>query len=434
MGQQVKIVTSDGLETIGLLVPRYSHADSDHIVLKLKSGYNIGIRADTINSLTVISPAAPGSFGSYQSSREAISQGKSGLKKLLLISTGGTIASRVDYRTGAVHPALSASDLYSAVPELSEYAEIDPVVVFSVYSENLTPSDWQTLSEKIVELSGSQNPAGIVVMMGTDTLAYASAALSFSLLGLSIPVVLVGAQRSSDRPSSDAALNLTAAVSFAVNSGWQGVYVAMHETTSDDSVAIHWGNRVRKNHTSRRDAFRSIDVPLVARVKGREIFYSSEPPKSAEDIGSLKLKTKFEDKVGLIKFYPGFDSSVLDYYVKSRNFRGLIVEGTGLGHVSSKTVRKISEIVAQGVFVGITSQCIWGHVDLDVYDTGRDLISAGAVPLEDTLPETAYAKLSWAIANFDDFREIMLRNVAGEFSERLVLNSQSNPQDQEKRE
>jgi len=186
-----------------------------------------------------------------------------------LLSAGGTIASIVDYRTGAVHPALSASDLYTAVPELDEIASVEPEVVFSIYSENITPADWQILSQRVIESGQSKKPDGIVIMMGTDTLAYSAAALSFSLMGFPIPVVFVGAQRSSDRPSSDAALNLTAAAFFAVNSERPGVYLAMHESENDDFVAIHSGVRVRKNHTSRRDAFESIDNPLVALTDGK---------------------------------------------------------------------------------------------------------------------------------------------------------------------
>jgi glutamyl-tRNA(Gln) amidotransferase subunit D len=180
------------------------------------------------------------------------------------VSTGGTIASRVDYRTGAVYPALSASDLYDTVPELDQITVVEPEVVFSIYSENMSPADWSTLSSRIIDLSKTKKPAGVVVMMGTDTLAYTAAALSFSLIGFEIPVVLVGAQRSPDRPSSDAAINLTAAALFAVQSGRPGVYVAMHENENDEVVAIHSGVRVRKNHTSRRDAFKSIDSLPIA--------------------------------------------------------------------------------------------------------------------------------------------------------------------------
>ena len=263
VGQRVEVETTDGLVTNGLLIPRYEHADSEYIVLKLKSGYNMGLKAGNIKKIRVIeTPALCPKVERRPSMPKALE------RRICCFSVpGGTIASRVDYRTGAVHPALSAQDLYKAIPELDEIASIDPEVVFSVYSENMGPKQWQLLSERIVQRSEEKSPHGIVVMIGTDTLAYVSAALSFSMIGLGIPVVLVGAQRSTDRPSSDGALNLKAAATFAVESRVPGVFVAMHENENDDYIAIHAGARVRKNHTSRRDAFESIDTPLVARVQ-----------------------------------------------------------------------------------------------------------------------------------------------------------------------
>ncbi len=443
VGSLVKVKGVDGAETSGLVVPRYEHADPEHVVLKLKSGYNIGISVENIQSISVVekSPTVStfGQVSAILQQAHGRPKGKTSDKKLLLISTGGTIASRVDYRTGAVHPALSAEDLYSAVPELGDLAEILPEVVFSVYSENLTPSDWQTLSNSILaksrelEQKKKGRADGVVVMLGTDTLAYVSAALSFSLNGFDLPVVCVGAQRSSDRPSSDAALNLKAAARFAVSSGTEGVFVAMHESENDDVIAIHSGVRVRKNHTSRRDAFESIDVSYEAHVIGNEIKMRAQDvipvgdssTKSEADLAErFRLKTSFNPSVALIKFHPGFDPMVLDYYTRrDKPVKGFVIEGTGLGHVSSATVREIGRLSKEGVFIGITSQCIWGHVHLDVYETGRDLIEAGAVPLENMLAETAFAKLSWALGNFEpeQVKEVMLTDIAGEFTQRIAL-------------
>jgi glutamyl-tRNA(Gln) amidotransferase subunit D len=421
-GQMVQVRTSDGLETKGLLVPRYEYADDDHIVLKLKSGYNIGLKVETVQSMKPISDDQRSSTPSSASVVERLSE-SSVKKKLLLISTGGTIASRVDYRTGAVHPALSASDLYATIPELDRLAIVEPEVVFSIYSENMTPADWSVLSSRIVELADSKKSDGVVVMMGTDTLAYTSAALSFSLIGFRIPVVVVGAQRSSDRPSSDAALNLRSAAFFALESNRPGVFVAMHQNENDENVAIHSGVRVRKNHTSRRDAFQSIDSPLIATVRNANEIVWSEVQQDRSVPEKFRLKTNFEKAVSLVKFHPGFNSEILIYLTKEKGIRGIIMEGTGLGHVSGETVSVISKLVENGVFVGITSQCIWGHVDLNVYDTGRDLIAAGAIPLENMFAETAFAKLSWVMGNFSDTNEIMLKNLTGEFSLRIPLST-----------
>ena len=418
----MEVSTSDGLISKGLIIPRYEYADDDHIVLKLKSGYNIGLKTESIRSLKLIDEGGS-QKRKVSNASAALNDSPPNKKRLLLISTGGTIASRIDYRTGAVHPALSATDLYASVPELDALAEIEPEVVFSIYSENMTPSDWSVLSSRVIELTRSKRSDGVVVMMGTDTLAYTSAALSFSLIGFEIPVVVVGAQRSSDRPSSDAALNLRSAALFALESRKPGVYVAMHKNENDHVVAIHSGTRVRKNHTSRRDAFHSIDAPLVAEVSDAKNIEWKNQSVASETIPeeSFRLRTNFSKSVALVKFHPGFESSTLAYLVREKSIKGIIVEGTGLGHVSDETVSVISNLVRGGVFVGITSQCIWGHVDLNVYDTGRDLIAAGAVPLENMFAETAFSKLSWAMGNFSNTAEVMLTNLLGEFDPRISL-------------
>jgi glutamyl-tRNA(Gln) amidotransferase subunit D len=424
-GSKVKVKTFDGFEATGLLIPRYEGDANDCLVLKLKSGYNIGIDAKTISSVIVMEDS-PVEAPSVMTLR---SETKPNAKTVLLLSTGGTIASKVDYRTGAVKPAYTASDLYSAVPELATIAQIKPEVVFSAFSENLAQEHWQKLSENIVSRSrDASNFDGIVIMLGTDTMAYVSAALGFSLMGLEFPVVCVGSQRSSDRPSADSALNLQAATRFAAYSKVHGVFVAMHENENDDVVAIHSGVRVRKNHTSRRDAFQSIDVPLFARVDKDKILFNFDYPDKRKEFDkqsskNLRLKTNFEPRVALIKFHPGLDPSLLDYLVNEKKTKGLILEGTGLGHVSSQCVKKTKDLILNGVFVAMTSQCIWGHVDLNVYETGIDLIRAGVVPLGNMISETALAKLSWALGNFpkENPSDLMTRNLLGETTERILL-------------
>lgn len=420
VGSKVIVKSNDGMETTGLLIPRYQQADQDHIVIKLKSGYNIGLDVTSIVSVSVLERPRP--VAKPSNSRVPSETGK----LVLLLSTGGTIASRVDYRTGSVRPALSAEDLYAAVPELNEISEIDPRVVFSTYSENLNPEHWQTLAEYIADSlkEVKRRIDGIVVMLGTDTLAYVSAALSFALIGVHVPIVCVGSQRSSDRPSSDSTLNLKAAVRFAANANSSGVFVAMHKSENDESIAIHRGTRVRKNHTSRRDAFKSIDAALFAEVRNEKIFFLEQDPGQGT-LGSdksLNLKTKFEKKVALLKFYPGFDQGLLAH-LESIKIKGIVVEGTGLGHVSSETIKTLEGMAKRGIFIGMASQCTWGRVDLNVYETGRDLIKAGVVPLDNMLGETAYAKLSWAFGNFadEDIKKIMLSNVAQETTLRSTL-------------
>jgi glutamyl-tRNA(Gln) amidotransferase subunit D len=425
-GSRIKVKTRDGFEATGLLVPRYEGEATDYLVLKLKSGYNIGLDAKTVKSVELVEDSiveTPSPSGI-----RILKDGIEAHKTVLLLSTGGTIASRVDYRTGAVKPAYTAADLYSAVPELATIASIKPEVVFSAFSENLAQDHWGKLSEYIIQKSReNSNFDGVVIMLGTDTMAYVSAALSFSLIGFQYPVVCVGSQRSSDRPSADSALNLQAATRFAAYSKARGVFVAMHENESDQRVAIHCGVRVRKNHTSRRNAFQSIDVPPFALVEQDKILlnfgFPDNKENSQEISKALELKTKFESNVSLLKFHPGFDPSLLDFLSGEKKTKGFILEGTGLGHVSSPTVQKLKNLVEKGTFVGMTSQCIWGHVDLNVYETGIDLQRAGVTPLGNMISETALAKLSWVLGNFPkkNPRELMTQNLLGEMTERIPL-------------
>jgi glutamyl-tRNA(Gln) amidotransferase subunit D len=420
VGDNVSVTTPDG-ELSGVIMPRYESASDNYLVIKLKSGYNTGIKIDKVKSISKL-PAKE----IKASSTAAAPHEDQRLPRVALISTGGTIASKIDYRTGGVHAALSAAELYSSVPELASYARVDPEVLLSEYSENLKPEHWTIIAKKVSEKIMSGDYTGIVVSHGTDTMHYTAAALSFALQNTPIPVVLVGAQRSSDRPSSDAAINLLGATIFAARANVSGVFVAMHAGTSDDVVAIHVGTRVRKNHTSRRDAFESIDVMPAALVRNNEI----EMQKASQikltgrkDVNELKLQPDFDSKVMLIKYYPGFDPKIVENAAQS-GYKAIILEGTGLGHVNKECFPAIQRAVEAGVVICMTSQCIWGRVGMQVYDTGRDLLSIGVVPLSDMISETATVKAMWALANAQsskDFKNIMLENISHEMSESIPV-------------
>ena len=420
MGDTVSVATTDG-ELSGVIMPRYESASDDYLVIKLKSGYNTGIRIDRVKSISKLPTKKIEASGTA-----VVPDEDKSLPRVALISTGGTIASKIDYRTGGVHAALSASELYSSVPELATYARVDPEVLLSEYSENLKPEHWTMIAKKIAEKIESGNYTGIVVSHGTDTMHYTAAALSFALQNSPLPVVLVGAQRSSDRPSSDAAVNLVGATIFASRAKVSGVFVAMHAGTSDDVVAIHVGTRVRKNHTSRRDAFESIDVTPAALVRHNEI----EMQKASQiklaartDVNELKLQPHFDSRVILIKYYPGFDPRIIENAAKS-GYKAVIFEGTGLGHVNKECFPAIQKASETGVTFCMTSQCIWGRVSMKVYDTGRDLLSIGVVPLSDMISETATVKAMWALANTQsskDFRNIMRENISNEISQSIPI-------------
>jgi glutamyl-tRNA(Gln) amidotransferase subunit D len=407
-------ITSKGKTYEGILIPRFGEGAA--IIIKMKSGYNIGIEATTDVQVEKIGKGTAPKFEA-----PPLPQQNPELPHVVIMSTGGTIASRVDYRTGAVRSAMSASALYGVVPELADIARVDTEIVYSIYSENLTPQNWTELAQTVAKRI-EQGVDGVVIAHGTDTMAYTSAALSFALQNLPVPVILVGAQRSSDRPSSDAATNLIGAVKAAGEAPFAEVGLAMHETVSDTAIAIHRGTKVRKCHTSRRDTFKSINGFPIAKVQDLKVTMNDGSYQKRDPNRKLVLKPNFCDKVALVKFHPGLDPAVIDFYVE-KGFRGILLEGSGLGHVSKFCFDAIKRATAKGVVVALASQCIWGRVDMNVYDTGRDLLSFGVVPLEDMFPETGLVKLMWVLGQTSDPKEataLLKANVAGEYSPRTL--------------
>ena len=407
-------VTVNGLVYEGTLMPHHQFSDPDVIVLKMKSGYNVGIRVGQENQLLLLEkPNKPARL-----QREA--QRKEGLKDLVLIGTGGTIASYVDYRTGAVHPALSTADMVNAVPELGEEANIRARVLFSIFSENMSVQHWQELAEAVADELNS-GVEGVIIPHGTDTMGYTAAALSFMLGDVNRPVTLVGAQRSSDRPSSDASSNLLAAARFNVRSDAAEVGVLMHDTPSDDHFAVHRGTRVRKMHTSRRDAFQSINSPPLASMdsQGSVSFNTDDYRRKGQR--RVQARTEMDTDVVLLQYYPGMSPRRFEGLITDS--RGVVISGSGLGHVNDEMLVLLQKAVAKGVKVVMTSQCLHGQTNLNVYATGRDLLKAGVIPVADMLPETAYVKLMWALANHDDseVEKVMRTPLCGEMGDRREI-------------
>ena len=415
VGDIVQVV-SEGRKFEGILIPRSEAGEGDHAVVKLKSGYNIGIRVTVGVTISKIGKGSKPTFAT-----PPIPEQKPELARVVIMSTGGTIASRVDYRTGAVRPALSASDLYGVVPELSGIARVETKILFSLYSENITPKHWGEIAKAVAEQI-ALGVDGVVIAHGTDTMAYTAAALSFALQNLPIPVLVVGAQRSSDRPSSDAATNLIGAVQFAAKAPFAEVVLTMHETVSDTAIVAHRGTKVRKCHTSRRDTFKSVNASPIARIQDGRIEMLSSDFRKRSAANQVLVKPEFNEKVALVKFYPGFNPSVIAWYVE-KGYRGIVLEGTGLGHVSKYCFETIQNAIKQGVVVALASQCIWGRVNMHVYDTGRDLLERGVIALDDMLPETGLVKLMWVLGQTKDLEEakkLLTTNVAGEFSPRTL--------------
>ena len=407
IGDSVKILAD--ITYSGIIMPRYEHSDDKHIVLKLKSGYNIGLE---ISKITEIKKELS-SEKIIEQNKEIIKDEK--LPNILLLSTGGTIASKIDYRTGAVTPVLTAEELNSSVPELSKIANVDTKVLFSEYSENIMPEHWLKIAETVKEYSNSDY-SGIIIAHGTDTMHYTSSYLSFSLAGFPIPIALVGSQRSSDRASSDAALNLIGATKFLTECKVNGIYISMHQDENDETISCHIGTRVRKNHTSKRGAFQTVGDNPAFLIVNNQIHNNLKTKFFTTN--QFNPKIKINEKVALVKYYPGYDPNMLKNIIDA-GYKAIIFEGTGLGHIGENMYPIVKMANEKGIFMGMTSQCIDGRVRMTVYESGRDLLDLGIIPLENMIPEVAVVKAMWATGNTEnreEIKEIMLNKIASEFS------------------
>ncbi|MBI2004335.1 Glu-tRNA(Gln) amidotransferase subunit GatD [Candidatus Pacearchaeota archaeon] len=408
------------------------------VLLKLDTGYNIGFNKKDILEIKVLKKA------SLKTEKLEI---KKDFQKpnIALILTGGTIANRYDSKTGAVAPLSSPEELFKFYPEIFEIANVAKIEVpFMKASEDMDYKDWQKIAKITKELLNDSNIKGVIVAHGTDTLHYTSSALSFFIKDLNKPVVLTYSQRSSDRASSDAALNLKCSALAAI-SDIAEVMLVGHGSTNDDFCYAMPGTKVRKLHSSKRDAFKVVNAEPFAKIfpapagVHQEGARTSSRPANTESGGNrieilreynlrnnkkVKLDLKFEEKIALLKFYPGQDPNILNYYLKNK-YKGIIIEASGLGHVPALTSKNswipiLKEIVSKGIFVGITTQCIYGRVDPYVYSNLRKLHEIGALFLEDMLAETAFVKLGWVLGHPEwNVKEKMLENISGELNDRL---------------
>jgi glutamyl-tRNA(Gln) amidotransferase subunit D len=408
-GDRVRVERGD-VTNEGVLLPSTT---ADHLVVKLDGGYNVGIDRDAASVEVLESDVHDVGGEDSESSRSEIDFDDD-LPTVALISTGGTIASTVDYRTGAVTAQFDAEDVLRAVPDLAGRANYRGRVVANILSENMEVPIWQDLARAVHE-EIEAGADGVVVMHGTDTMQYSASALSF-MLDTPVPVVFTGSQRSADRPSSDNVMNAVCAVEAATADAAE-VMVCMHGSESDDHCALHRGTRVRKNHTSRRDAFETVGAEPLGRVDYESETVSFAREYAERGAADLALHEDLVDDVELVKFTPGMDPAALDYLGGKS---GVIIEGTGLGHVHTDLIPRFEELVEEGAVVVMTSQCLAGRVCDRVYDTGRDLLDAGVVEAGDTLPGTAKVKLMWALANHDDPAAAMGEDLVGELQERSV--------------
>ncbi|MEM1675073.1 MAG: Glu-tRNA(Gln) amidotransferase subunit GatD [Desulfurococcaceae archaeon] len=420
------VIKKNNVVYTGLLMPRSElYSDKPIIVIKLDNGYNIGIRIDENTSIELIEKTKE-SFKKTRRGELIVKLQNENLPRVSLLSTGGTIVSKVDYETGAVKPALSVDEILEWIPEIGDIAYINAREIMNVFSENIESSHWEYISREIYKemVNGVD---GVVVAHGTDFMAYTASAIAFAIRNKPVPVVFVGSQRSSDRPSTDSALNLLSAFIAASKSPFSESVIVMHGETSDTYALAHRGVKSRKMHSSRRDAFQSInDRPLAIiypykreiKVINNNIYEFRN--KDKEPV----LENKFDNRVALIYFYPGLDTDLIEYFI-DKKYHGLVIAGSGLGHVSERLINTVKRAVEEEIPVVMTTQCLFGRVNMNVYSTGRRLIEAGVIPGQDMLPEAAFVKLSWILGSRTrDLREVaylIQSNIVGEINTRLTI-------------
>ncbi|PSH00735.1 MAG: Glu-tRNA(Gln) amidotransferase GatDE subunit D [Nanohaloarchaea archaeon SW_7_46_7] len=413
VGDRIKVKDREGR-----LMPKPDTGDSEIINLKLDSGYNVGLEPEKVELVE--------KKESEGLKRPEVTHNEDN-PDVLILHTGGTIASRVSYKEGGVKPAFEPEDLVQMYPELDEEVNIHSEVIAQMLSEDMEPGHWQEIAEKIDEVQGEYD--GIIVGHGTDTMSYTGAALTLMLQGLDTGVMLVGSQRSSDRPSSDASMNVYCASKFLTETEFSGIGICMHETSSDNWCNILPAAKARKMHTSRRNAFSQINAEKIGRIN----YKSGEIQKNFEkEEEEYELRPELDDKVGMLRIRPGMRPEEVDFLIE-QDYNGVVIEGTGLGHMPvnafddktqhhDRILEKLSELAEDAVVV-MSSQCLNGRVDMNVYSAGIKIQEAGVISAQDMHPELAYVKLMWSLGQASDKEEaeqIFQENYSGEISKRSM--------------
>ena len=417
-GDKVKIIADEDYE--GILVPS---PDKSITILKLESGYNIGIANKKIKSKTLIEKGKE-----IKIPKQKVTQDKK-LKTISILHTGGTIASKVDYKTGGTTPKFTSDDLIQMFPELQKIANIESRLVRNMWSQDMRFGHYNIIAKEI-EKEIKKGTDGIIVTSGTDTLHYTSSALSFMLEGLSIPVLVVGSQRSSDRGSSDAAMNLINAVYFMANTDYAEVGTCMHYSSSDDECAILPGTAARKMHTTRRDAFKAINQDPIALVNYKEenIEIITKDYKKRSDSKLTPKLFNEKIKVAVLKQFTNMYAEQFSFF---EGYDGLVIESTGLGNLPvtekddltkehTKILKALEKLTKKTVVV-LSPQTVFGRLNLNVYENARTQQEVGILGNNNSMTtETTFIKLAWLLSNNkpEEVRELILKDLRGELKER----------------
>jgi glutamyl-tRNA(Gln) amidotransferase subunit D len=413
-----------GIKQRGTIIPANNE---QNLILKLDSGYNFSINVTRISSAEKISE---GKKVMKPPVREL--KNNPNLPTISMLLIGGTISSRVDYRTGAVTVSYNPEDILSMFPELEKIANFKAKLISQMFSEDLRFVHHQIMAKAIEDEIKKGGIRGIILPHGTDTMGYTAAMLSFMIENPPIPIILVGSQRSTDRGSTDAAMNLICVAEFIAKTDYAGIGICMHKSSEDQDCIILPPCKTRKLHTSRRDAFRPVNAGPIATInyKTLKIDFNQKNYQKFDSSKKTVFRTNVEEKVALVKTHPNFSVEQLKIFLDNK-YKGLVIEGTGLGQMpvgvpnpeskpNEKNMQMIKQLTQNGCVIVMTSQCIFGKVQMHVYSAAVDLVNVGVVPGEDMLPETAFVKLAWLLGNYktEEVKELIGKNLRGEISER----------------
>lgn len=394
--------------------------DSGNFLLKLSNGYNIGFNSKDVLDIKLIEKRKE-----KKEHFELVEDG--GKPTIGLVMIGGTISAKLNPGKGGVDWVDTPEELFKFYPEVFDKVNVRVESPFMKGSENMDFKDWQKVAKVVSKMLNDKNISGVIVTQGTDTLHYTASALSFFLRNLNKPVVVTYSQRSIDRASSDAELNLICSANVAT-SNIAEVLTVGHSTSDDNFCSGLIGTKVRKLHSSRRDAFRPVNTEPMLKISREKVDFIL-PHTLRDETKKVELDNAFEEKVGVIKFYPGQDPDILDYYV-DKGYKGIVIEFLGIGNIAvsgsrKSWTKKLKEVMNKGLVVCATAQTINGRLQPLVYVTGRELANSGIIFLEDMLTETAYVKLGWVLghedwaSSFDLVKEKMLFNFSREFNPRI---------------
>lgn len=367
--------------------------DPEIILLKLPSGYNIGIRESEILSAKTLEKHKD------TKKEKQSTESNPKLPNVVMIITGGTISSRLDPKSGGVI-STDKEEILNIAPELSKICNITKIETpFMKWSENMSYKDWKKMAEACLPYLEDESIDGIIITHGTDFIHYTSAALSYFIKNLNKPIAITYSQRSIDRASTDAHLNLIAAAKFAI-SDMAEVALVGHETEEDTTCIAIQGKSARKMHSSKRDAFQPINDTPLARIS--EDKFEILKTFNARNSNKPTIDTKFQEKVANIKITPGQDPDIINYY-KEQGYKGLVLELGGLGHVPYQQGKynwlpKIKSAIKDGMIIVATAQTIHGILNPNVYSAGRDLAKTGII-FSTLTSETALVKLAWVLGH-----------------------------------